>query len=101
MYFGEFRLSMDFAEDLIWGKDALEAGFRIQFEPSSLAYHSHNYTLLDILRRNFDDGIAGRRIVARELADCDVEPAILHLIRDDWRYLENHCGLQGREMEEW
>ena len=91
----------DFAEDLIWGKDALEAGFQIQFEPSSVAYHSHNYTLLDILRRNFDDGVAGRRIVGRDLGDLEVEPAILHLIRDDWRYLESQRGLQLHELEQW
>jgi len=90
----------DFAEDLIWGKEALEAGYRIQFEPSSLAYHSHNYSALDILRRNVDDAAACRKIVGRTLAEEDVLGSIRHLVRDDWRYLET-CSLSSAELAEW
>jgi len=90
----------DFAEDLIWGKEALEAGYQIQFEPSSLAYHSHNYFALDILRRNVDDAVACRKIVGRTLADEDIVGSIRHLVRDDWRYLET-CSLSSGELAEW
>jgi GT2 family glycosyltransferase len=90
-----------FAEDLIWGKEALEAGHRIQFEPASVAYHSHNYSALDIFRRNFDDGIAGREIVGRTLAENEVVPSILHQIRDDWRYLQKECDLEPDTLEDW
>jgi len=90
-----------FAEDLIWGKEALEAGLRIQFEPSSVAFHSHNYSALDILRRNFDDGAACRKIVGRALAEADVVPEIMRQVRDDWRYLESECRLQSKELDEW
>jgi rhamnosyltransferase len=91
----------DFAEDLIWGKEALEAGYRIQFEPTSVAYHSHNYSLIDVLRRNFDDGAAGRRIVNRELLQENVAGSILRMVRDDWRFLEDECGLHANELENW
>jgi rhamnosyltransferase len=90
----------DFAEDLIWGKEALEAGLQIQFEPSSVAFHSHNYSLLDILRRNFDDGIACRKIVGLAMSDEQVGPHMRE-IRDTWRYLEKECGLTGEELELW
>jgi GT2 family glycosyltransferase len=91
----------NFAEDLIWGKDVLEAGYRIQYEPSSLVFHSHNYSLLDTFRRNFDDGAACASITGRQLAESDVAPGIAHLIRDDCRYLEQECGLEGPEFEQW
>jgi GT2 family glycosyltransferase len=91
----------DFAEDLIWGKEALEAGFRIRYEPSSVVLHSHNYTLLDIFRRNFDDGAACRRIVGKVLEASDVVPMIVHHARKDWRFLENECRLQPGELEQW
>jgi rhamnosyltransferase len=90
----------DFAEDLIWGKEALEAGLRIQFEPSSVAFHSHNYSVLDILRRNFDDGMACRKIVGLTMNDEQVE-SHMREIRDTWRYLENECRLTGEELDGW
>ena len=95
-----FRETM-FAEDLMWGKEILEAGYRLQFEPSSLVFHSHNYTLLDTFRRNFDDGAACARIVGRRLGDGDVAPGVAHLIREDWRYLEEGRGMQGAELDQW
>src|SRR5262249_35345058 len=87
----------NFAEDLIWGKEALEAGYRIQSEPSSVVFHSHNYPLLDTFRRHFDDGAAGTKIVGREIADADVAPGITHAVREDWRYLADH--LKDSDLE--
>ncbi len=95
-----FRES-NFAEDLIWGKEALEAGYRIQYEPSSLVFHSHNYSLLDTFRRNFDDGAACAAITGRKLAESDVAPGIAHLTRGDWRHLEQECRLEGAELDQW
>jgi rhamnosyltransferase len=91
----------NFAEDLIWGKEVLEAGYRIQYEPSAVAYHSHNYSFLDTFRRNFDDGIACAKIIGMESADADVAPSIAHLVREDWRYLETDCQLSPGELESW
>jgi GT2 family glycosyltransferase len=90
----------EFAEDLIWGKEALERGYKLQFEPSSVALHSHNYSLLDILRRNFDDGLACRSIIGRRLAGADVEGHIDHHVRDDWQYLAS-TGLSPADCGEW
>jgi GT2 family glycosyltransferase len=90
----------NFAEDLIWGKEALESGLRIQFEPSSIAFHSHNYSLLDIFRRNFDDGVACHEIVGITMDDRKVLPDMRE-IRNIWRYLEHECGLKGEALEEW
>jgi GT2 family glycosyltransferase len=90
----------NFAEDLIWGKEALEAGLRIQFEPSSLAFHSHNYSVLDIFRRNFDDGVACHKIVGITMDDREIA-AHMREIRNLWRYLENECGLEGEALERW
>ena len=91
----------NFAEDLMWGKDVLEAGYRIQYEPSSLVFHSHNYSLLDTFRRNFDDGAACAAITGRRLEDSNVAPGIAHMIREDWKFLEHECGLSGEALERW
>jgi rhamnosyltransferase len=92
---------MNFGEDLTWGKEALEAGFTIQFEPSSVALHSHNYSMLDVFRRNFDDGAACHKICGRTMDERDIGPAIVHEVREDWRYLEKECHLEGDELEQW
>jgi GT2 family glycosyltransferase len=91
----------NFAEDLIWGKEVLEAGFTLQFEPSSVALHSHTYSVMDVFRRNFDDGVACRKICGRTLNEKDIAPAIAHEVRDDWRYLQEECHLQGSELDQW
>jgi GT2 family glycosyltransferase len=90
----------NFAEDLRWGKDALEAGYRIAYEPSSVALHSHNYSFLEIFRRNFDDGVALRQIVNWRSDQSDVLPTITALVRDDRRYLERECRLDAGEREQ-
>jgi GT2 family glycosyltransferase len=91
----------NFAEDLIWGKDALEAGFKLQYEPSAVAFHSHNYSLLEVFRRLFDDGVACRAIVGKQLRECDILPKIVQEFRDDWRYLEQECRLDANQLEDW
>jgi rhamnosyltransferase len=91
----------DFGEDLIWGKEALEAGCKILYEPSAVVLHSHNYSLLEIFRRNFDDGFALRKIIGWEFDDRQVLPEIVGIVRDDWGYLASECGLSGEELEHW
>jgi GT2 family glycosyltransferase len=88
-------------EDILWAKEVLEAGYKIQHEPSSAVYHSHQYGYLDILRRNVDDGYANRAIVGRQLPDHEVAPLIDSLIREDWAYLEDERGLKATDLEHW
>lgn len=47
----------NFAEDLRWGKRAVEAGYRIVYEPSSVVVHSHERGPLYDLRRYYVDGL--------------------------------------------
>jgi rhamnosyltransferase len=91
----------DFGEDLIWGKEALEAGHKILFEPSAVVRHSHNYSFLEIFRRNFDDGFALRNIVGWMYAESRLLPDIVGAIQEDWAYLAEECRLQGDELEHW
>jgi GT2 family glycosyltransferase len=88
-------------EDMLWAKEVLEAGLKIQHEPSSVVFHSHAYSFADVLRRNVDDGFATREIVGRRMADEDVVPTIASLVRDDWRFLAEDCVLDRLELEQW
>jgi GT2 family glycosyltransferase len=90
-----------FGEDALWGKEVLEAGFKIQHEPSSVVYHSHNYSFLELLRRNYDDGRFNRELVGRQFAEGNLLPHISQRVREDWLYLEQECQLEVRELERW
>ncbi len=49
----------DFAEDRLWAADVLEAGCKIVYEPASMVIHSHDYSLVEQFRQNFDDAASG------------------------------------------
>ncbi len=55
----EFPLpDVPFAEDQIWAKTVIEAGYKTAYRADSLVYHSHAYGTWNNLRRHFDHGLA-------------------------------------------
>lgn len=42
----------EFGEDIEWARRVLEAGYKIVYEPHSIVYHSHDYSVIDWYRRN-------------------------------------------------
>jgi len=88
-------------EDIFWAKDALEAGYIIQHEPASVVWHSHNYSIFEVLQRNVDDGMAKRQIVGRRIAVERIEPMIASMAAADWEYLERDAELKGADLQEW
>ena len=96
-----FREVETIGEDILWAKEVLEAGYKLQHEPSSVVLHSHNFSPFEFLQLNVDDGIVNRNVVGRQVADVDVVPTIFALVRDDWHYLEKQCQLDAAELEQW
>jgi GT2 family glycosyltransferase len=88
-------------EDILWAKEVLEAGYSIQHEPSSVVWHSHDYSIFETLQRNVDDGSANHRIVGRTIDLDQIEPMIRALAVADWRHLRSDSGLEGTELEDW
>lgn len=41
-----------FGEDIEWAKNVLEAGYKIVYEPESMVYHSHDYSITEWYKRN-------------------------------------------------
>lgn len=54
---------VEFAEDQLWAKRVLEAGYQTAYRADSLVYHSHGYGAWPNFRRHFDH--------ARALSDSD------------------------------
>ncbi|MBI4496866.1 MAG: glycosyltransferase [Chloroflexi bacterium] len=76
------------SEDQQWARDAIAAGYRIVYQPSSVVCHSHGYTLLAAFRRSFDSGASLRDITQDSLADV-VGGGLGHLGRE-MVYLAQH-----------
>ena len=53
-----FRDEISMAEDKDFALRVLKMGYRIIYEPKSVVYHSHDYTLLSLFKRRLKDGIA-------------------------------------------
>ena len=51
-----FDESLIMSEDQLWAKQVLLAGRRILYEPAATVFHSHNYKLREVFKRNFDSG---------------------------------------------
>lgn len=75
---------VDFAEDQLWAKAIIEAGYAKAYAPDACVYHSHNFGVRESYRRAFDESRALKR-----LFDYDLVPGIAHLLghwgRLTWR----------------
>ena len=55
---GGFVKRAIFNEDMIYAAGAVKAGYCIAYEADAKVYHSHNYTNIQQMRRNFDLGVS-------------------------------------------
>jgi rhamnosyltransferase len=64
----------NFAEDLRWGKEAFERGYKIVYEPRSVVIHSHERGILYDLKRHYVD-----QMYLIEIFGASLVPNLLHL----------------------
>jgi rhamnosyltransferase len=59
-----FRNDVVMSEDQYWAHDALRAGYEVVYHPTACVYHSHNYSLRTLFRRNWLSGASLRGLIA-------------------------------------
>jgi rhamnosyltransferase len=59
-----FRPDVVMSEDQYWAYDVLKAGYSVVYHPSAQVYHSHNYSLRSLYRRNLLSGASLRGLIA-------------------------------------
>ncbi|MGN6558090.1 MAG: hypothetical protein ACTHLH_08790, partial [Solirubrobacterales bacterium] len=96
-----FQSVRTIGEDLLWAREALEAGMALAHEPGSRVYHSHEYSLREWFMRNVDDGVANRDINGRSLPEEEADALVRGMIAADWDYLRGELGLEGEELARW
>lgn len=55
---GGFADEAIFNEDMLYAAKAMKAGYAVVYEPDAVVIHSHNYSALQQLHRNFDNGMS-------------------------------------------
>lgn len=92
---------VDFAEDQLWAKAVIEAGYAKAYADRARVYHSHEYGAWDRLRRCYDESRAFRRLFGYELAPSLGHAAAQILrctLRDYWYWLSSGSV---RRYPEW
>lgn len=87
---GGFIRHTIFNEDMIYAAGAIKAGYSIAYEAGARVYHSHNYTNMQQLRRNFDLGVS-QADHPEIFAGVRSESEGKRMVREATRYLKkNH-----------
>lgn len=89
---GGFVRRAIFNEDMLYAAKAVKAGYKIAYVAEARVIHSHNYTNLQQLRRNFDLGVsqADHPEVFKMAAS---ESEGMRLIKETWMHLKEEKRL--------
>lgn len=81
---------VNFAEDQIWAQKVIEAGYMKAYADQAMVYHSHNYGVIELFRRSFDESTALFRLFGYTLC-----PTLLQALKgvfrgsiNNWIYLK-------------
>lgn len=89
---------VDFAEDQLWAKQALEAGYARAYADRAIVYHSHDFGIWEQLRRSFDEGAALKRLFGYKVVSS-VGAVVKHTVAmslNDLRHARRqHLGFHG------
>ena len=84
---GGFTRRTIFNEDMLYAAKAVKAGYKIAYEAKARVIHSHNYTNLQQLRRNFDLGVSqADHPEIFKMATSESEG--MRLVKDTWNSLK-------------
>lgn len=83
---GGFKPHTIFNEDMIYAAGAIRAGYGIAYEAEARVIHSHHYTNMQQLKRNFDLGVSQAQY-PEIFAAVPSESEGKRLVREAWRYL--------------
>ncbi|ARN55844.1 glycosyltransferase family 2 protein [Sedimentisphaera salicampi] len=86
-----FNEEIQYSEDVEWAWRARQRGEKIAFAEGAVVEHSHNYTVEEIKKRFYGEGLAepaiyGRRPAEETFPACVIKPVVAETLRD-WIYL--------------
>jgi rhamnosyltransferase len=87
---------VDFAEDQLWAKAIIEAGYKRAYVNEATVFHSHDYSVWNTFRRSFDESRALKRLFGYELSPSFAHGAyqVFACTRRDLIYLRRTFGIK-------
>lgn len=89
---GGFVRKTIFNEDMIYAAGAIKEGYRIAYEAQACVIHSHNYTHMQQLHRNFDLGVSQAEH-PEIFANVPSESEGMRMVKEVTRYLKKQKQL--------
>lgn len=91
---------VDFAEDQIWARDILEAGYKKVYCPNAAVYHSHNYPLRTYFHRYYDEFKGIYRVYNWKMFQSakEILPTLLRTDYHDISYICNKENAISRKI---
>ncbi|MCK8463995.1 glycosyltransferase family 2 protein [Aliiroseovarius sp. S1339] len=83
--------NVQFAEDQIWAKEIVEAGYRKAFAEGSVVRHSHSFGPFETLQRSFDESRAFRKLFGYRLGKSPI-----HVLKSAAYLAKRDLGLAVR-----
>lgn len=79
---------VEFAEDQIWARNIIDAGWAKAYAQNAAVYHSHDYGIFERLQRAFDESCAFRSLFGYLLGGSSSQMlrSIVGLCRRDWQW---------------
>ena len=71
---------VDFAEDQLWAKQIIEAGYAKAYADKAVVFHSHTFRSVELCRRSFDESRALNRLFGYKLC-----PTLLQMVAQSMR----------------
>jgi len=88
---------VDFAEDQLWAKQIIEAGYAKAYTDKAVVYHSHTFDFIELCQRSFDEARALQRLFGYELCPTVIQMLgqSLRTTVNDIRYLKEKGMMLG------
>lgn len=93
---------VSFAEDQIWAREIIEAGYKKVYCPFAPVYHSHNYKMFSYLGRSYDEQKGMYQLHGFVMVKkwyLVIPQAVKHIL-SDWKYIQS-CVITQREKFYW
>ncbi|RMG21835.1 MAG: glycosyltransferase family 2 protein [Methanobacteriota archaeon] len=87
---------VDFAEDQLWAKEIIEAGYKKAYADKAIVYHSHSFGFIELGRRCFDEARAMQRLFGYQLC-----PTLFHLLAQSVRTTANDVKYLRSKKKLW
>ncbi|MFW5450516.1 MAG: glycosyltransferase family 2 protein [Methylophagaceae bacterium] len=85
---------VDFAEDQLWAKQIIEAGYAKAYADKALVFHSHTFNFIELFQRSFDESMALEQLFGYKLG-----PTINHMLKQSVATIINDVMYLIREKK--